>query len=111
MFNSSAIDLVIVLSFTYFIGSLMISAINEAVAGGGRWRSNHLEASLKLLLFDSDWANFVDQQLMKSPHIESLMKAPGKYPAYIPAKNFVQALIGIMGAANYTSAGLPQAIS
>lgn len=111
MFNSPAIDLVILLSFTYFVGSLMVSAINEAVAGGMRWRQDHLELSLHSLLFDSKWKDFVSNHLMTSPHIQSLMKAPDKYPAYIPSKSFVQALIGIMGAGNYTADNLQKAIS
>lgn len=38
MFNSPVLDLVILLSFTYFIGSLILSAINEAIAGAFRLR-------------------------------------------------------------------------
>jgi len=36
MFNSPVLDLVILLTFIYFTGSLILSAINEAIAGALR---------------------------------------------------------------------------
>lgn len=93
MFNSPVIDLVILLSFTYFIGSLILSAINEAIAGGLRLRPRQLKFALENMLFGKDWKPFVKNQLARSPHLQSLMKRDGRYPAYIPAKSIVQAIV------------------
>jgi hypothetical protein len=93
MFNSPVLDLVILLSFTYFIGSLILSAINEAIAGALRLRQKDLEKALYKFFFDPQWRAFVKNKFLKSPHIQSLMKAKGRIPAYIPARNFIMALL------------------
>lgn len=93
MFNSPVLDLVILLSFTYFIGSLILSAISEAIAGGLRLRQRQLKSSIENMFFSSDWKVFIQKQFTKSPHIQSLMEKSGKYPAYIPAKSFVLAIV------------------
>lgn len=93
MGNSPLLELIILLSFTYFIGSLLLSAIYEAIAGGLRLRPKGLKFALENMLFGNDWKPFVKNQLAKSPHIQSLMKRGGRYPAYIPAKTFVHAII------------------
>ncbi|MXV50479.1 hypothetical protein GS399_05795 [Pedobacter sp. HMF7647] len=90
---SPVLDLVILLSFTYFIGSLILSAINEAIAGGLRLRPKQLKFALEHIFFDKDWKFFIQRNIARSPHIQSLMKKNGRYPAYIPAKNFVLAVI------------------
>ena len=110
MFSSPILDLVILLSFIYFVGSLIISSINEAIAASWSLRPKQLEAALENLLFDNLWPNFLKTKLITSPHIESLMKARGVYPSYIPAQNFVLAIIGIIGDQNYTSENLLKAI-
>ncbi|HEV8286020.1 MAG TPA: hypothetical protein VGQ09_17045 [Chitinophagaceae bacterium] len=92
MFNSPILDLVIFLSFTYFIGSLILSAINEAIAGTLRLRQKDLAKALNKFFFDPQWKNFLKNTLLKSPHIQSLMKAKDRIPAYIPARNFIMAL-------------------
>lgn len=93
MFNSPVIDLVILLSFTYFIGSLILSAITEALAGGLRLRPKQLKSGIENMFFTRDWKIFVQKQFSKSPHIQSLMRDSGRYPAYIPAKSFVHAIV------------------
>lgn len=111
MFNSPILDLVILLSFIYFIGSLIISAINESIAGMLRWRPEQLKQALETLFFSDDWSSFVRNKLIVSPHIQSLMKASDMYPSYIPAKNFVLAVIGEIGSANYTRQDLQTTIA
>lgn len=93
MLNTPILELVILLSFVYFIGSLILSAINEAIAGGLRLRQKQLKYALENMFFGSDWRPFVQRQLIKSPHIQSLMKKNGRYPAYIPAKSFVLTIV------------------
>jgi hypothetical protein len=110
MFSSPVLDLVILLSFIYFIGSLIVSSVNEAIAAARRLRPKQLQASMENLLFDNLWPQFLQTKLIVSPHIESLMSAKGLYPSYIPAQNFVLAVIGVIGDQNYTAANLVNAI-
>jgi hypothetical protein len=49
MFSSPVLDLVILLSFIYFTGSLILSTINEAIAGSLRLRPGQLETTLQNL--------------------------------------------------------------
>jgi hypothetical protein len=93
MFNSPVLDLVILLSFTYFMGSLILSAINEAISGTFRLRQRDLKKGLIRFFLTSDWRNFIKNIFLKSPHIQSLMKNSEQLPAYIPAANFVLAMI------------------
>ena len=111
MFSSPVLDLVILLSFIYFIGSLILSSINEAIAGTLRLRPKQLQESLEQLFFDPAWTKWVQGTLKTNPHIQSLMKASDKYPSYIPASNFVLAVISQLGASNYNSTGLQTAIN
>lgn len=92
MILSTVINLVILLSFTYFTGSLILSAFNEAVIGA-LYRHRHLETSFKEIFFSDDWKKFVQDELLASPHIESLMTSKGRFPSYIPARNFILAII------------------
>lgn len=90
---SPVINLILLLAFTYFIGSLIISAINEAITGVFRQRPKHLEEGLKNLFFDEHWAAYISGHFLKSPFIESLLRKKEQFPAYIPAKNFAQAVV------------------
>jgi hypothetical protein len=110
MFNSPVLDLVILLTFIYFMGSLILSAINESLAGALRLRPKQLQQSLEDLFFGTGWSTFVSGTLMQSPHIQSLMKDNKSYPSYIPAQNFVLAVIQQLGS-GFTPAGLQNAIS
>ena len=97
MFNSPVLDLVILLSFTYFIGSIIISAINESISGAFRLRQQLLQQAIENMFFDTEWQQFVKNKLTKSPHIKALMRAQDRYPAYIPSKNFILAVIQELG--------------
>jgi hypothetical protein len=115
MLNSAVLDLVILLTFTYFIGSLLLSAINESLTQGiWKLRQKNLKTALENLFFDGAWKGFVDNTLLKSPHIQSLAKGvineKENFPAYVPANNFILALIEQIGSANYSSATLQNAI-
>lgn len=114
MFNSPILDLVILLSFTYFIGSIMLTAINEAIAAIIKTRARDLKATLESLLIDTaatkTWQPFVQTVLFNSQHILSLMKSQKDTPSYIPAKNFVLAIIEQLNATDYTAGNIDQAI-
>jgi len=111
MLNSPVLELVILLSFTYFIGSLILSAINEALAGWLRLRQEQLQKALESMFFEADWKSFIRTQFIKCPNIQALMKRKGRYPAYISSTNFVQAVIEIVGPGNYTKETLSTAIN
>src|SRR5437868_7143357 len=91
MLNSPVLDLVILLSFTYFIGGILLSAINESLLGR-IGRKSQLRSGIEKMFFDPEWLDFVHKHFNVSPHIESLIENKGAYPAYIPAKNFVDAI-------------------
>lgn len=110
MFNSPVLDLVILLSFTYFVGSIILSAINEAIAGFLRLRQNQLKEAIEGLFFESGWKTFVRRNLIQSPHLQALMKKKGKFPAYISASSFVLAIIDQIGSDNYKKETLRDSI-
>src|SRR4051812_6873407 len=112
MFNSPILDLVILLSFTYFIGSLLLSTINEWIVNG-LWelRRKNLKEAIEKLVMSDGWKTFVQDTLIKNPHIEALMKKKGEYPSNIPSSNFISAIVEQIGTANYTAAGINQGIS
>lgn len=93
MFNAPVLDLVILLSFTYFIGSLILSAVNEALASTLRLRQKDLRTGLLKFFLSAEWRAFVNNHFLKSPHIETLMKRKNRLPVYIPARNFVLAIV------------------
>lgn len=93
MFDSPVLDLVILLSFTYFIGSLILSAINEALSGTLRLRQVDLKKGIYNFFLSPAWRQFVTNRFYESPNIQTLMRKKGRLPAYIPAKNFVLAIV------------------
>jgi hypothetical protein len=111
MFSSPVLDLVILLSFIYFVGSLILSTISEAIASARKLRPKQLQTSLENLFFSEGWKEFVKNRLIQSPHIQSLMRDPKSYPSYIPAENFVTAVIGEISAENFTTAKLQDGIN
>lgn len=90
---SPIINLILLLAFTYFIGGLIISAINEALSGAFRQRPRHLKEGLENLFFDPAWKEYITKTFLKSPFIESLLRKRQSFPAYIPARNFAQAVV------------------
>jgi hypothetical protein len=110
MFNSPILDLVILLSFTYFIGSLMLTTINEAIAAMLVLRAKSLKHSLENLIFSQNWTAFVQKTISKSPHIQSLQSDINKFPSYIPARNFVLTIIEQLPNESYNTAMIAAAI-
>ena len=113
MFNSPILDLIILLSFTYFIGSLILISANEFIAAVFRLRQRNLKYALQNLFPNSPntWQSFVQGTLINSPHIQSLMLPNSTYPCYIPAKNFVSALIQQIGGNNFNPTTIATTIS
>jgi len=111
MFNSPIFNLIILLSFTYFMGSLMLSSINEFIAAIFRMRQNHLKDAIGKLFFSQEWKTFTKLKFFKSPQIEALMKKPKRYPAYISASNFVRVIIEQIGPSNFNAVNIAGAIT
>ncbi len=110
MLTSSIINLVMLLSFIYFITSLMITAINESISAYFNNKNNTVKDAIRNLFFDGsdnkeddskwiwmkkeaapqdgEWKTYIDANFLKSPFIQPLLRERNKYPAFIPAKNF-----------------------
>jgi hypothetical protein len=111
MSNFPVLEVVIGLSFVYFVFSLICSAVTEAIASRLEWRAQTLEEGITNLLSGSEEitsqgrklaGNFFDHPLIQglvAPKKPGAAKAPR--PSYIPSRTFVAALmdIGARGAA------------
>ena len=115
MFNSPVLDLVILLSFTYFIGSIMLTAINESIAAGLSMRAKDLVATINNLLIENvnntAWKKFIEDKFFTSQQIRSLMKDVKDSPSYIPAKNFLMVLIENLNPTTYSEGKISDAIA
>lgn len=111
MFNSPILDLVILLSFTYFVGSIMLTAINEAIAAGLKTRAKDLAYAIEnLFLNNPQWKQFVLDKFNQSAFIQSLMNNAQQHPSYIPAKNFVLTIIEQLNPNEYNAEKITTAI-
>jgi hypothetical protein len=109
--DSPIIDLVILLTFTYFTSSLILSSINEGISQGiFHLREKNLKKAIEVLFISKDWKMFIKTDFEKSAHIQSLMKKQGKYPTYIPANSFFLFVIEKIGSTNYQEGRLQVAI-
>ena len=93
MFNSPVLDIAIVLCFTYFIGSIIVTSLNEFILSMMSKRGKVLKQALETLFFDTDWKAFAENTIFNSVHIASLKKNEKSFPSYIPATNFVSAFM------------------
>jgi len=93
MLLSPVINTILLLAFTYFVTSLIISAINEAISGVFKLRPMHLKEGLQNLFFDDDWKKYINGDFLKSPFIEPLLRDKERFPTYIPAQNFAHAVL------------------
>lgn len=95
MFDSSILDMVILLFFTYFICSVLLSVLVEAGATLFKLRANELEKTLKNLFFDQGWDAYVNSHILNSPFLDALRKTDTteSKPSYVPAENFAKAIL------------------
>jgi len=95
MFDSTILDMVILLFFTYFIGSVLLSVLVEVGATLFKIRANELEKTLKSLFFDTGWGAYADKYILYSPFFDALKKAdnPESKPSYVPSENFAKAIL------------------
>src|SRR6266487_3223494 len=107
MSSFPALEVVIGLSFVYFVLSLICSAVTESIASMRGWRAAKLELGIKNLLSGSDSVTgegrFLAKQLYEHPLIQALIKpkdgkrARGEHPwpSYIPSRTFISALLDV----------------
>jgi hypothetical protein len=107
MSNFPALEVVIGLTFVYFVLSLICSAVTESIASLRGWRAAKLELGIKNLLSGSDSVTKEGEALAKAvyahPLIQALVrpktgKKAGKeppWPSYIPSRTFISALLDI----------------
>jgi len=116
MSNFTALEVVIGLTFVYFVLSLICSAVAETISSLQRTRAKMLVGAIENLLSSSgsvtEEGKALAQQFWAHPLVQALIKprsgsssdaaasqADGKGPAYIPSRTFVSALIDL-GARN-----------
>jgi hypothetical protein len=116
MFNSTILDVVVGLIFTFLVVSLVASAATEAVASALKWRSATLLSGIKSLLNDPNFDG-----LAKSVYNHALVNPRGdgkansqsdvaNAPAYVDPKHFANALIDIAGITSGTPAAIKAAL-
>jgi len=126
MLNTAILDIVIALSFTYFILSMMVSSINEAVSNARNYRGNLLRGTLFNLFYEKGSTTNAKQpatsakttqttkgeiktepetenawkdcldEILDSPFIDSVRKKANQFPAYIPPENFTLATLDFL---------------
>lgn len=94
--NSPILDLALVLIFTYLLLSIISSTLYEMVLTIIRARSKMLFKAFKNLFFDDVWRNETYKLITDSPSIKALQKDVSKFPAYIPASSFANAILGLI---------------
>lgn len=104
MLDSPITDIVIGLSFLYFLLALFASSINELIQTKLKTRAKLLHAAL-INFLDRDWDE-IGEKIVSSPYVRSLEKSPGKFPSYLPSSAFAQGIIDVIKGAE----DLPEAI-
>lgn len=84
MFGSTIIDVVIGLIFVYFLLSTISSKINEVIASWMQWRAKDLEAGIRNMLSDPEFAD----KVLNHPLVQGLTGKEGKSLTYIPSSTF-----------------------
>ena len=88
MFGSAIVDVAIGLIFIYFVLSVIVSHLNELLAGLFRWRATMLEEGIRNLLADPG----VVASVLKNPLVSQLTGKAGRWPSYIPSDLFAKAV-------------------
>lgn len=111
MSNFPALEVVIGLTFVYFVLSLICSAVTESIASRRGWRAAKLEDGVKNLLSGTSKVSPEGEDLAKDVYDHPLIQAliapitgkqatAGKkpWPSYIPSRTFVTALLDVAAA-------------
>ena len=101
MFNTGVIELIILLAFTYFIASLMLSSLNEAIAAGFNTRGKDLKYILENMFKSQQWKSYISDQFYDSAHIQSLIIKSNRLPSYIPVDKFILTIMDYIKREDY----------
>ena len=85
----ASLDVAVGLIFIYFLLAVIVSHVNELLAGWFNWRGRLLEDGIRHLLGDDSLANDV----LRHPLIARLSPKPGRGPAQIPSNLFAKAVL------------------
>ena len=126
MLNTAILDIIIALSFTYFILSMMVSSINEAISNNRNYRGNLLRNTLFNLFYEKGSTTNAKQpasrpktaktakgeiktepetenawkdclnEILDSPFIDAVRKKANEFPSYIPPENFTLATLDFL---------------
>ena len=94
MLDSAIIDIIIGLSFLYFLMGLITSSLNEMIHTWLKTRSKELKFAI-IIFLDKDWDS-IGKQIIESPYVRSLRKDPDSFPSYIPSSSFAQSVIDVI---------------
>jgi hypothetical protein len=94
MFNSGILDVAIGVIFIYLLISLIVTAINELIAGIFKMRARVLWQGICNLLPLGDGKQNIARQVYQHPLIKGL--SPSSRPSYIPSGTFALALLDVV---------------
>jgi hypothetical protein len=87
------IDVLIGLFLVYMILSVIVSAINEGLAGLFGWRSTYLERGIKSLLGAALTGDFFKHHLIRSLSNEDARLTFNRKPSYVSASTFTETVL------------------
>ncbi len=103
----SIIEVAIGLIFIWLILSLSTIQIQEWIASFLNYRERDLEKAIGQMLANSQ----LTKDFYKHPLIQAFIEKPGKKPAYIPPREFAQALFNIVTTAGTENSAIQQALA
>ncbi len=95
MLNSPLLDVAISLIFIYLLVALMVTGVTEFVFTFRRTKSKLLKNAIQKLFYDEHWRE-MSGKIIDSPFIQVLKRNSNEFPAFIPPKVFVSALLDII---------------
>ena len=96
MFGSAILEAAIGLILIYLFLSLVVTAVQEAIAAHLRWRAENLYDGVRELLCDPKDKQGFAEKIYEHPLIYSLSKGPEGKPSYIPSRTFALALLDLI---------------
>jgi hypothetical protein len=95
MLNSPLLDVAISLIFIYLLVALMVTGVTEFVFTFRRTKSKLLKRAIQNLFYDNHWKD-MSAKIIDSPFIQVLKRNADEFPAFIPPKIFVSAILDLI---------------
>jgi hypothetical protein len=96
MFGSAILEVATGLILIYLFLSLVVTAVQEAIAAHLRWRAENLYDGVRELLCDPKDKQGFAEKIYQHPLIYSLSKGPTGKPSYISSRTFALALLDLI---------------